>query len=109
MGWVDELRSLADFTPMKTVSLFLLATVLCVGCGPSTNSSAYDAEWEAQQKRTRAQMDEYDRQTKRVDELQARMDEQNRRYEKLLEKWEEQARRYDAILETMEKQQGLKK
>ncbi len=95
---------------MKTSSLLLLASVLLfVGCRPSTNKSTYDAEWEAQNKRTRAQMDDYDRQTKRVDEMQAKMDEQNRRFEKILEKWEEQARRYDAILEAMEKQQGAKK
>jgi hypothetical protein len=95
---------------MRPSSLLLLASVLLfVGCRPNTNKSAYDAEWEAQSKRTRAQMDDYDRQTKRVDEMQGKMAEQNLRFEKVLEKWEEQARRYDAILETMEKQQGVKK
>ena len=107
---VAELGSLGDFTPMKTLSLLLLAAVLLfVGCRPNTNTSAYDAEWEAQQKRTRAQMDDYDRQTKRVDEMQAKMDEQNRRFDKILEKWEEQARRHDALLDAMEKQRGVKK
>ena len=102
--------SLADFARMKNlILLFVSCVLLFTGCRPTGDTSAHDAEWEAQQKRTRAQMDDYDRQTKRVDEQQLKMDEQSRRYDEMLKKWEEQARRYDAILEAMEKQQGLKK
>jgi septal ring factor EnvC (AmiA/AmiB activator) len=95
---------------MNTYLRFLFATVLLfAGCHPSADQSADDAEWEAQQKRTNAQLDDYDRQTRRVDEFQAKTDDQLRRLDTIIEKWEEQARRYDAILDAMEKQQGLKK
>jgi hypothetical protein len=95
---------------MKTYSLLsLVIALLCAGCGQRNDTSAYDAESQEQQRRTRVQMDDYDRQTKRVDELQAKQDEQNRRFDKILDKWEEQARRHDAILDAMEKQQGVKK
>ena len=95
---------------MRTKAPLLLATALLLsGCGRASDTSAHDAEWEAQQQRTRKQLDDYDRQTKRVDENQATAEAQSRRFEALLGKWEEQARRYDAILDAMEKQHGAKK
>ena len=90
-----------------TLTLFTMV-VLLSGCQQNAGTS-YDADWEAQQKRTRAQLDDYDRQSVIVDEHQKKTTEHIQRFDALLNKWEEQARRYDAILEAMEKQNGLKK
>ena len=95
---------------MKTHYIFFLAmTCILSGCDRLTSTTNYDAEWQEQQKRAQAQMNDYDRQTKRTDEQQVKAEQQYKRFDKLLDKWEEQARRQDAIMSAMEKQQGLKK
>jgi len=95
--------------PPTTAHLLLVMALSLSGCGRSLDSSASEAEWEAQQQRTPKQMDDFDRQTKRIDEIQATTDAQNRRFEALLGKWEEQTRRYDAVLDAMEKKHGVKR
>jgi outer membrane biogenesis lipoprotein LolB len=95
---------------MKTRHLLHFTAVFFLsGCDRGTSTSGNATEWQEQQKRINAQIDDYDRQTKRVDEQQATADKQNQRFDKLLDKWEEQARRQDAILDAMEKQQAIRK
>lgn len=95
---------------MKVV---LIALVLCAGllfgCRSDDKNSDYVAEWQAQMKRTEAQIDTADRQAKRTDEQQAKVEEQQKRMDKVLDKWEEQAKRIDAVLDKLEKSNGTNK
>jgi septal ring factor EnvC (AmiA/AmiB activator) len=101
---------IAEFKLMKSCLLVLVTGgALSIGCGQTTSSSSVDAEWQKQQERVRAQMDEYDQQTKRVDAMHRKQEEQNQRVDKMLDKWEEQNRRFDAILDAMEKREGIGK
>lgn len=89
---------------MKTqLVLLVLGVALLSGCHKDDKNSPDMADWEAQMKQSKAQLDEADQQAKRVDAQQAKADEQQKRMDKVLDKWEEQARRMDAILDKLER------